>query len=62
MILIQFLDENGEEEMYDESLDGNMDESNHMVYVMKRSGERVPFDLDKIIRKPITRRELSLSG
>lgn len=36
--------------MYDESLDGNMDESNHMVYVMKRSGERVPFDLDKIIK------------
>ena len=36
--------------MYDERLDVNMDESSHIVYVMKRSGERVPFDLDKIIK------------
>src|SRR3712207_5192806 len=36
--------------MYDETLDGNMDAGRHDVYVMKRSGERVPFDLEKIVR------------
>ncbi len=37
--------------MYNEWLDGNIHEEDEVtqVYVMKRSGERVPFDIDKII-------------
>ncbi len=37
--------------MYNEYLDGNIHEEEELtqVYVMKRSGERVPFDIDKII-------------
>ena len=34
--------------MYDELLDGNMDYVEPKICVMKRSGERVPFDLIKI--------------
>lgn len=34
--------------MYDETLDGNMDVADPKVCVMKRSGERVPFDKVKI--------------
>ena len=34
--------------MYDERLDGNLDIDKLEVYVMKRSGERVPFNNDKI--------------
>ncbi len=35
--------------MYNESLDGNLDFDNIQLYVMKRSGERVPFEADKIV-------------
>ncbi len=35
--------------MYDETLDGNLDIENTKICVMKRSGERVPFNRDKII-------------
>lgn len=34
---------------YDESLDGNMDTEELKICVMKRSGERVPFDRQKIV-------------
>jgi ribonucleoside-triphosphate reductase len=34
--------------MYDENLDGNMNDVEQQIYVMKRSGERVPFNIDKI--------------
>ena len=32
---------------YDESLDGNMETEETKICVMKRSGERVPFDRQK---------------
>ncbi len=35
--------------MYDELLDGNLEIERPQVYVMKRSGERVPFDVKKIV-------------
>ena len=34
---------------YDESLDGNMEIEETKICVMKRSGERVPFDRQKIV-------------
>ena len=34
--------------IYDESLDGNMDIEAPQIYIMKRSGERVIFDGEKI--------------
>ena len=34
--------------IYDESLDGNMDIEAPQIYIMKRSGERVIFDGEKM--------------
>ena len=34
---------------YDELLDGNLDMEEQKIYIMKRSGERVIFNKDKII-------------
>ncbi len=34
--------------IYDESLDGNLEMDTPQIYIMKRSGERVPFDGEKI--------------
>ena len=45
--------------MYDELLDGNMDYVEPKICVMKRSGERVPFDLIKIERGFVTTIEKS---
>ena len=39
----------GKKFMYDETLDGNLGIEDQEIYVMKRSGERVPFDPDKIL-------------
>ena len=35
---------------YDETLDGNLDMEEQKIYIMKRSGERVIFDKEKIIQ------------